>query len=258
MAKATGALAPAGGVDCNGDPRTIEIQPHDALVCGESEGLDTTLLNILASLSDRATISLVAPKGPTLTSVSRTSFPIDAKKETTRTFTVRYSCVNVLPGQYVNNLEAGLRGLSIAKATATVYCGGDTTPRTPRARLNVPGAQGEPPNNPTFPGPNPPLPVPAPVQPISQPQVQTQTQAQANPQAGMADQEQEQLQVATATNTLEGGRQDDDELAMSALDYSRTAPQPYYVLLTGLGMAAATGVALRRRTRTQVARQRTR
>ncbi|HEU0131793.1 MAG TPA: hypothetical protein VFQ85_12465 [Mycobacteriales bacterium] len=255
VAKGTGALAPAAGVDCNGDGH-IDLNPGTPLVCGQNYGLDKTLVNLLASLSDRQTISLYARRTETLRAVTRTAFDIDAKRATKQTFRVTFSCAGVDPGSYINELDAGLRGIQVARAITTVNCGRpDQRPIDGRG----PGAPaGAVPENPQpLPQPNPPI-VPAPpVQPISQPQTQVQSQSQMNPQAGMADQEQEQFQLAAADNDTGPG--DDgataDELAMTGLDRADTrAPGAAAVYGAGLAMTAVCGVALRRRTRTQYAR----
>jgi hypothetical protein len=244
IAKGTGAVAPKGGVDCDGDGAT-DIKAGGALVCGTNYGLDTTLLNLLATISDRQTISLRTTSTPTFENITKSDFAIDAKKATVRTFKATFSCVNKTPGSYVNTITASLRNVDVAKAVATVNCGGVTTPVNPPPALGPTSPQ--PP-----PAPQPVVPAILPVNPLPQPQSQPQPQTQVNPQAGMADQEQEQLQVAAAENDITPG---EDELAMSRVDSSRPWAAPG-VTLAGMAMATAfaTGGALRRRTRTATAR----
>jgi hypothetical protein len=243
IAKATGAVAPAGGVDCDGDGH-VDIRAGRALVCGQNYGLDVTLVNLLKSIADPQTITLRGSSTPTLARISRTSWAINAKQSTHVTFTVTYSCVGLEPGGYVNDLTAGLRGSQIATAVATVNCGGVSTP--PRIIPNP----ADPPAQQPAPVPQPAVPAIAPVNPL--PQAQSQVQTQVNPQAGMADQEQEQLQVAAAENDITG--EGEDELAMSRLDSRWDSPvgglAAGMLMATGVGV----GVALRRRTRTRVAR----
>lgn len=65
LARRTGALAPAGGVDCNGDGRTD--LPHGApLTCHAGDDLTGAVLALLAALKDKADLRLTAelPDGP--------------------------------------------------------------------------------------------------------------------------------------------------------------------------------------------------
>jgi hypothetical protein len=242
IARGTGAVAPAGGVDCDGDGRA-DILAGRALVCDQNYGLDVTLVNLLKSIDDPQTITLRGSSTPTLASISRTSWAIDAKQPTHVTFKVTYSCVGLAPGGYVNDLAAGLRGIEIATAVATVNCGGVSTP--PRLLPNPAEPSGQQP----VPAPQPVVPAIAPVNPL--PQAQSQVQSQVNPQAGAADQEQEQLQVAAAENDITDG---DEELAFSRLDSRWDAPVGGLAAGMMMATAAGVGVALRRRTRTRVAR----
>lgn len=247
MARLTGAVAPRGGTDCDGDGR---IGPDDVragrpLVCGQSHGLSDTLVNLIRSLNDRQSISVHARPAPNIHGGLAIDYDIDAKQPTTRTFTVTYSCKGMASGEYANSITAALRGITIAKAAATVTCEGTDPPQ------QQPPVFEEPAFNPPQPQPQPMVPAPAPVNPVPQPQTQVQTQTQVNPQAGMADQEQEQLQLAVADNTL--APRDEDQLAMSAMSY---ADNPEVVLAFGMAMATAAGLgfSLRRRSRTATAK----
>ena len=247
IARGTGAIAPPGGTDCDGDGH---IGPDDVpagrpLVCGESDGLDRTLLNLLNSLSDRQPLKLNRSSSPTLASMSRSEFVIDAKRATRLKFSVRYSCKGIEPGSYANEITASLRDYAVAKAVATINCGGLRTPAKPPAVfLNEPG------NPPPPPQPQPVVPAPVPVNPVPQPQTQVQVQSQVNPQGGMADQEEEQFQLAAAENDA---KREDDQLAMSGLSYGDAAAGA--VVALGMTMAGAcAGVALRRRSRTAAAK----
>jgi hypothetical protein len=248
MAKATGAVAPPGGTDCDANGK-IDIPAGAPLVCPQNYGLDKTLVNLLKSLSDPQTINLHARQSETLRAISRQGFNIDAKQATAASFSATFSCVGVAPGSYANDVTAELRGYTIARAVATVNCigPGGGFPNPPNPPGNAPD------NPPPVPQPQPVIAVPAPVQPI--PQAQTQVQAQANPQAGAAEQDQEQAQLALATN--DHGIADDDQLAMSALSPPEPGG-PRAVLALGVVMAAGAGVALRRRTRTAYARSQVR
>jgi hypothetical protein len=245
MARLTGAIAPAGGTDCDGDGRigAMDLRAGQPLVCTQSYGLDKTLVNLIRSLSDPQVITLSHNAAPTIAEVTREEFRIDAKKATSVGFTVTYSCKGLAAGQYVNEFTASLRSLSIAKGVTYVNCGG--------VSVRPPASEEEPVANPPLPQPQPLVPAPAPVNPV--PQMQTQVQAQTNPQAGLADQEQEQIQLALADNGL---LRDDEELSMTRLAYE---DNPAVVLGLGMTMAAvAGGVMLRRRTRTRHALARAR
>lgn len=254
MARETGALAPRGGTDCDGDGRIgyEDVQAGEPLVCGQSEGLDRTLVNLLRSLSDPQTITLSKKASPTMVEVSREEFRIDAKQTTKVTFSVTYSCKGLTPGQYANDLTASLRGDLIAKAVATVTCGGVAVPVKPQAVT-----PNEPASNPPPVQPQPILPAPVPVNPVPQPQTQVQTQTQVNPQAGMADQEEQQFQLAAVTNDLrDEGELAGDQLAMTGLSYDDAA---LGVMAVGMGLATALGIGMsvRRRHQPALARVRT-
>ncbi|HVF04939.1 MAG TPA: hypothetical protein VNA20_08875 [Frankiaceae bacterium] len=254
IAKATGAIAPPGGTDCDGDGRIgyEDVPAGEPLVCGQSEGLDRTLVNLLQSLSDPQTITLSKKASPTMVEVSREEFRIDAKQTTKVSFSVTYSCKGLAPGQYENDLTAALRGDLIAKAVATVTCGGLAVPVKPPG-VALPE---EPASNPPPVQPQPIVPAPVPVNPVPQPQTQVQTQTQVNPQAGMADQEEQQFQLAGVTNDLrDEGELSGDQLAMSGLSYDDAA---LGVMAVGMGMATALGIGLsvRRRHRPALAKVR--
>jgi hypothetical protein len=248
MARETGARAPAAGADCDGDGKIgiVDVKPFKPLVCGQSDGLDRTLVNLIQALKDPATITLHPNNAATLVDVSRTSFPIDAKQSNTLRFDVTYSCEGLEPGQYVNEIAASLRGYKIAGTTANINCGGQKGPPPPRP----PNIATEPLGNPPPPQPQPLAPAPIPLNPVPQAQVQTQVQTQVNPQAGMADQEEEQFQLAAAENDI---TREDDQLAMTGMSYEDS---PAVVLGLGMTMAAGAGLAvgLRRRSRTASAK----
>jgi hypothetical protein len=246
MARRTGALAPPGGTDCDGNGRP-DIRAGEPLVCGQNYGLDKTLVNLIKSLADPQDLTVHTTPGPTLRSISQSTFSINAKTATKVKFKVTYGCVGVAPGVYTHNFTAGLRDLVIAKATATITCG------------NVPGVPQRPQEGnapPQQPPPVQPQPVPAPiapVQPVPQPQTQVQGQPQVNPQAGAAEQKQRQIQVALAENDI--GPQDEDSLAMVGLSSEERAVAPATaVVIAGMAMASACAAGWAYRRRTQVSR----
>ena len=216
LSRATGTLAPPGGIDCGGDG-TIDIPAGAAIVCGSNANLDVTLTTILKSLRDVRDLQIAASKSPVLESIDRTRFQIDLKKDARMRFRVMFSCVGVAPGTHEVNFGAVLRGYKVASAVANVTCGVTPGVPLPPPPPPPPPARGEAPQQPPAnPAAQPPGPVLVPnVQPIPQAQTQVQPQTQVNPQGGIADQEQEQIQVATAINDW---REDSvQEHAMSAL-----------------------------------------
>ena len=248
MAELTKSLAPPGGTDCDGDGVIgyNDVRAGQPLVCGESEGLDATLVNLISSLSDRQVIQLGHNRAPTIGAVSALSFAVDAKETISKKFTVTYSCKGLQPGPYVNDFTASLRGLTIAKMSANVNCGGLAIPAPPQVAV-------EPAVNPPPPQPQPIVPAPVPVNPVPQPQAQPQVQTQVQPQAGMADQEEEAFELALAHNEMAQERQEGDQIAMTGLSY---VDHPEVVLALGMTLTTAVGVgyAVRRRSRTAAAR----
>jgi hypothetical protein len=249
MARLTNAVAPPGGVDCDGNGRP-DIRAGEALVCEQNYGLDKTLVNLIRSLEDPQDLTLQVTKGATLKAVSDRVFTINAKSPTSRKFKVTYSCKGVAPGIYTTDLRADLRDYVVAKATATVNCG--NVPPGQKPPLVGPPAQQPPPVQPQ------PVPAPiAPVQPVPQPQTQVNAQSQVNPQTGAARQKQHQLQVALAENDL--GIQDEDQLAMVGISAEERAVAPATaVVIAGMVMASACGGAFAFRRRTQLASARVR
>ncbi|HEV2889575.1 MAG TPA: hypothetical protein VGX28_04295 [Frankiaceae bacterium] len=245
MARLTGALAPPGGTDCDGDNR-VDIKAGEPLVCRENYGLDKTLVNLIKALQDPQDLEVQVSDGVTLKKTTSLNWRINAKNATKVGFKVTYSCKGVAPGSYTHDLKAGLRNLLVAKAVTTVNCG--TPPLRP---VRPDSVANQPPNQPP---PIQPQPVPAPiapVQPVPQPQTQVQNQPQVNPQAGAAEQKQKQIQVALAENDI--GIQDEDQLAMVGLSNERHTAPATAVVIAGMAMASACAGAVAYRRRTQVA-----
>ncbi len=255
MARYTGALAPAKGVDCDGD-RHLDIRAGQPLVCGTNIGLDTTLINMLDSIKDRGVIELQSNRSPAIKAMSRTELLINAKDYTDRTFKVTYSCAGLAPGDYPVSFRGILRGRIVSNtASALVQCNGPDgvpPPRPPNPLVANEPLQPQPP-----PQPQPMVPGIAPVNPVAQPQTQLQPQSQVNPQAGAADQDQEQHQLAGAFNDI-GIPEDEDQLAMSALDRGWEPGLAVNVAAMMLASGLAAGVAVRRRSRTRLAQVRVR
>lgn len=245
MARATGALAPAGGVACKYGDYGYRIPAGRPIVCDDTEQFSSAIGKLLASLADFQNVQLAPSRvSPVLRGVSVLGFNhVNVKAPFANEFSVNYSCLGVPTGSYAVGLDATLRGYRVASTVATVNCGAPLVP--PVTRVDpVPIAQ-NPPGNPA-----PPPPAPLPAQPVTQVQSQVQSQVQVNPQVGAAAQQEQQLQLALAQAGLFAA--DDDEKvtqqAMSRRDEERAAVA---ALAAALAASSIVGLAMMRRHRTQ-------
>jgi hypothetical protein len=267
MAQATHALAPRGGVDCNGDGVT-DIDQGGPLVCTVSKQADnrvtvTTLdggpditvgnppppvhlapliVQLAESIPDYRSVTLSvsggAPAG-SVTTVSPRAVPtVNIRNDNTLGYVLRYTCPK-LPKAHSWPLtvtaKAGTR--SITSTTATLVCG--PTSAAPAAvvppvvglTVSAGVAAAAPPNPPAnFNGP--PNPNPA-----------------VNPNAGFAQQDEQQPQLALAESDQGMEEAEGHQLAMSR----RTTNNEQTALMlgaAGLMTAAAAGYATRRRWQT--------
>lgn len=253
MAGLTDALAPSGGVDCDGDG-SPDIGGNEPLVCefdksglDEDVGLTSGIVNLVESIRTRASVALsVAGRDEIVRDVTPAryeSLVLQASKKVS--FDATFRCPVTLAGDRfpVELTATGVEGSP--SATATVVCRSIAASRE--------DDEDEPPV--TFPldrvlgliplipvGPPPPL-----TELASSTQAQAQSQAQAQAQASMAAQEQEQPQLAFV-HALHAARQEaQEEYAMSA--FSKPAEMPGHgVALAGAAvlMSLAAGVALAR------------
>lgn len=261
MARDTGALAPTGGVDCDGNG-TTDIAAGEPLVCTiskpadkrvkvplGSKGIDLgkapaavhlapLLVQLAESIPDYRTVGLRITGGPSLLAqvVSQPAAPtVNIRADNTLGFVVRYTCPK-LPKPHTWPLTltatAGIRSLTATKTT--VSCGpvGKLAPAAAAPPAAAVVAAGLAPVAP----PNPPTNVNTNVNP----------NPAVNPNAGFAQQDEEQPQLALAD--AEQGLQEDTSLAMSR----RTSDRDAALMLgaAGLMTAAAAGYATRSRWRT--------
>ena len=250
MARATGAVAGAGGVDCTGDG-VAELAAGAGLVCSGTGNLAKTLVQILNAVSDIQDLRFYTrTKSPVLQSLQpQKILPVNVKADSTVLLRAVVSCRGVEAGSYEVQFGAALKEATIAEASALVTCG---IPPAAAALIPpvVPPQQQPAPAQPPVPAP----PVPAPAPQINPaPQVQPQIQAQVN--AGTAYEEQEQVQIATVG--LDVRREEEEEFAMSSLP-PREREDPVgaaaVVLAGGAPMGSACmGVVLARRHRTALA-----
>ncbi|HVE98784.1 MAG TPA: hypothetical protein VNA12_06370 [Mycobacteriales bacterium] len=250
MARATGAVAGPGGVDCSGDGRA-DIKAGEGLSCSGSGNLARTLVQILNGVTDVQDLRFFSRgSSPVLRSMAPVRvLPINVKADNTITFKAMVSCAGVEPGAYELRFGAALREASIAEAAALVTCGLPPAGAIAVVPAPAPPQQQAAPANP----PPAPAPVPAPAPQINPAtQVQGQIQAQAN--TGTAYEEQEQIQIATVGVDVK----EREEYAMSSLPlHERSDPLTAAAAVFACGglMAAGCGaVVLARRSRVATVR----
>lgn len=248
VARDTGALAPAQGVDCDGDGIS-EIAPGEPLVCAltrrnleaESTNMVPAIVNMLQALPTGRDITLeVKGNQEVLGRVSpQVHQDIVLQVANELVFDVDYRCPITAAGQeFEFDLAARAEGRGLLdSATTKVICGGleQAPPLVPPLVLAL----------------LPPIPPPPPP-PVSQLTSSTQAQGQAQAQAGAAFQEEEQPQVAVAAAYKEMLEQ---RAAMEYETYQMTAYRdrreppvsPLFVLGVGVMMGAcAYGLTLAR------------
>lgn len=216
MARATNTLAPAGGVDCNGNG-TIDIPGGEPLVCSvnpnvsaAASGLVPAIERTLEALPARTQIALEVSGSPRVIKKVDPRIHPDVLEQTVGSleFAVTFTCPKLSAVQsYDVDLKVPLEDRKDATAAATVVC---------RVDPDDPPEEELPPLPPVPPAAAalvalalpPPPPPPPPVLEISS---ASQSQSQAQAQAGMVHQEQEQPQLASVT----ASRDIEQELAFS-------------------------------------------
>ncbi len=263
MAEATGATAPAGGVDCDGDGRP-DVAGGAALVCEvENESLDNgaslvpSIVNLVESIRTRESVRLAVAGADEVTQkVTPDSYDSVVLQSSNRlTFDVTFRCPLTQAGERfpvkltARGIEPGL------STTATVVCRSVAASRNDDKELPlafpIEPLLGLIPLVPV--GPPPPI-----TELASSTQAQAQSQAQAQAQASMAAQEQEQPQLAFVHAMHALRQQAQEEYAMSSFR-DRSAVQPHALVLGGaaLLMSLGFGVAMtRQRTRIRLRRAR--
>ncbi|MFN2626036.1 MAG: hypothetical protein ABR520_08140 [Mycobacteriales bacterium] len=213
LAGGSGALAPASGVDCNGDGRQ-DVAPAAPMVCplrgtGSRVELADAIVSLVRAIRDHADVTVRADGDPNVVLGSAPAvFPhLDVKAHNVRSFRVGYTCPQSYAGHTTTaTLRATVRGEDVASATAHVVCGprraaiAGPAAAPPAAALTRPVAAAVAP-------PPPPAPLP---QANSQANAQLNAQPQPQPNVGLAAQPQPQPQAAVAK--AEVGR---EELAFS-------------------------------------------
>ena len=250
MARATRALAPAGGIDCNGDG-TNELEEGDPITCPIARGRDRVaitpaIISAIRGVRDDTAVALtVVDSGGVNVEIGQPiRSPVNVKAPNSLPFAVRFTCPPEMTGKVGDVLlRATVRGVPSADGTARVGCGvvqtsAASTPRSrpPAAPLPVIVAPGQ-----VVPTVEPPL---SPLHQTSPAQV-----GQTNPQAGAAA---EPGEVATAKQRAgRGGPQAGSPTALPEGDERNTAPAG--TMVAGAALAVALGGWAVRRDRRQVA-----
>ena len=130
MARETGTLAPAGGIDCNGDG-TNELEEGDPITCPIVRGRDNVeitpaIVSAVRGVRDETAVALtvVDPGGMNVEIGEPTRSPVDVKVPNSLPFAVRYSCPPEMTGKVGEvRLRATVRGVPAAEGTARLGCG---------------------------------------------------------------------------------------------------------------------------------------
>src|SRR4051794_13978658 len=264
MAIATYALAPRGGVDCDGDGIT-DVDQGGPLVCTVSRQKDNRVgvpgpgggpgvtvgsapppvhlaplvVQLAESIPDYRAVTLAitghAPPGSAKTVAPATAPTVNIRTDNSLGFVVRYTCPKLAkPHTYPMTVTAKAGARSVTSTSTTLVCGPTAPPVVAPAlalTLTAGVAPAAPPNPPTnvngnF-NPNPAV----------------------NPNAGFAQQDEEQPQLALAESDQGLEDAEGQQLAMSR----RTTDSERAALMlgaAGLMTAAAAGYATRRRWQT--------
>lgn len=229
----SGAYAPAGGVDCDGDGRT-DVAPGAPLVCpvarrGDAGGVGPALVALARAVADTGAVRLdvAAPAGFTATSRAAVAGPLDLTVAHTVDLPVDLGCTARAAGTNGTvTLTAIVRDRPVASARVLVACGsasrvpGDTTEH--RRGLDV-GAALVPPHAAAV-GPA----ADAVSVPGGTPELASSTSTGYAATPGLAAEPDEQFELALASDHRRG-----DDVPAGAI--------------LGVGMALAAGLALSRR-----------
>jgi hypothetical protein len=218
IAEMTGAIAPEGGVDCDGDGVT-DLAAGDALVCpvrrhnvDHGQNLAAAITKLVEAVRGTTEIELEVVRGEDVVAdVTPSSYPaVVEQKPNLLDFEVTYRCPDRLQGKNVTvELAAvGAAGVTLDSVTTAVACLEEKVDEPPLPIDPVVALAFVVP--PLMPPPPPPITANA---PSAQGQAQSQTQAQA--QGAMAHQEQQQPQLAYVGASLDHREALQEELAMS-------------------------------------------
>lgn len=252
LAADSGAVAPAGGIDCDADTQP-DLDKDEPLVCDfdpeAGDSIAQAIVAMLRGIRDEAPVDVaVVGGGGLVRPTGVTHFPrVNVREENHFTVPVEFACPRDAGGtESTVRVAATVRGRPAVGTGATLRCvAPDRPPVVPPAvpPLVVVGVV------PAVPAP------PAPVsngQPNLNPNVNPNPNPNPNPNAGMAAQEDRQFQLALADNELTR-----EDLAMTGLS-GPDSPVPALAWAAAFAMtgAAAFGLHLRRRAAPRVVRVR--
>ncbi|MDQ3914031.1 MAG: hypothetical protein M3323_01685 [Actinomycetota bacterium] len=235
IARLTGARAPAGGVDCDGDG-VADLEPDMPLVCpvrrnnvANGRNLAAAITKLVQAVRGTTSVELDVVRGADVVAgIEPGVYPsVVVQQPNVLDYEVTYRCPDRLQGEKVTvELAAKTPAETLDSVTTTVSCLEEKVP--------------EPPVLPIEPfaliGLVPPIVPPAPpiveIAPGAQGQAQAQSQAQA--QGAIASQEQEQPQLAYVAAALDPREALEEELAMS--ERRRSEVPQWATLGTGAAM----------------------
>jgi hypothetical protein len=177
LAEAAGTVAPAGGVDCDGNG-SVDVAAGNPLVCAVSRASSTALVavadplrRLLLALTDEQPATLSAGDAHLSVDARGNYGKLDLKSRHDLTFNVTFSCGEDDGGErFPLTLGASVAGREVAAAAATLVC--EKVPvaavvaRKPRRQERQPP---EPPPAPPAPAAAPVAPVPPPAAPAPAP-----------------------------------------------------------------------------------------
>lgn len=267
VATGSGAVAPVGGVDCDGEPGS-EIPEGGPIVCiippgrsSEADLMADAIVNVLNAVQDIQDVGAsVVPaegsaRGEIADAVTPEVFPArDLKQEQDLGFQVTVRCPRVdEKTTYPMDVRVGTDSLDLGDASLIVIC-------DPKTKKEPP----PPPVAPFVPLLALPFPPVRPPEPIPEPNPNPQPNPQGNPQAqsGLVQQEQKQPQLATVHQEAQMPQPESEEAGgeqfLMTQHKQSQGLQPGVVFVTGaVLMTLAYGFATmaREQIRTQVRTQ---
>ncbi|MDQ3940911.1 MAG: glycoside hydrolase, partial [Actinomycetota bacterium] len=232
VSEGTGAVAPSGGVDCDGDGVT-DLGHKEPLVCTvrqetleEGSNLVPAIVGLVEAIRNRGPVELTADgRAGVVASITPEGYPGVAQRTAGRLpFTVTYRCPLSMAGKRTPiDLTARSDSGILATATTTVICG-RVPPETFLSQFGLDVLRVLP-----F------VPV-SPLPTIPELSSSTQAQSQAQAQGAMAQQRQEQTQVAFAHSYRAALREAiarDEEYAMVSFEDPARRQAPAGVFLAG-------------------------
>lgn len=272
IARETESLAPAQGVDCDGDDDP-DLYENEPLVCvidharsADAGVLGKAIISVLRSLRDVGEVEIETTVDAPATAVPDTPIVggVDFKSNTHLSFEVELTCPSLSrTRRFPVQVEAARESGGLAEAAVTLTCKADPEAEPPPVPPVVPPAIVAA----LVPPPPPPPPVnvnPHPnVNANPQPQPNPQPQSQSQPQGALATQRQTQPQLAVVQQRsadfqpAEARRGPSEEYALSSYVPPRSGPNQVM-----LGFAAAlvitfgTALLAKQRVELRLARQR--